>query len=412
MLAWHGFRIAFLTIYFDNAATSYPKPEEVYFACDRALRSGGSSGRGAHSLALAAARLQFESREQIAHFLGLADSSRLVFTSGCTASINLVLNGLRGGGRLKAGDVVLVSAYEHNAVMRPLNALAAELDLTVLTVPPEAGGGLLDIRELAWMLKEHSPVLCVFTRASNVTGRILDLDAIEPLFVSTARSDSSVTKPALLIDAAQSVGVVAEDLSRDFISFWVCSGHKGLLGPPGIGLLYVRQGEVLDPPWRGGTGSRSESYVMPEFYPDRLEPGTSAPFLAAGVAAGVAYLQDFGTDRLWAHDRELSEHFLEGLRKLNKSFGVELIGRSLSGDCLENLPIFALQFAGASPDVVAQRLDCQFDMATRPGLHCALAAHQTLGTVQSGLLRVSFGVSTSEEQVDQLLLALQNICSP
>lgn len=400
-----------MTIYFDNAATSYPKPEGVYLACDQALRSGGSSGRGAHGLALAAARLQFESREQIAHFLGVADSSRLVFTSGCTASINLVLNGLRGGGRLKGGDVVLVSAFEHNAVMRPLNALAAELGLTVLTVPPEAGGGLLDCRALASMLKEHSPALCIFTRASNVTGRILDLDAIEPLFVSSAGSDSSVTKPALLIDAAQSAGVVVEDLSREFISFWVCSGHKGLLGPPGIGLLYVRQGEQLDPPWRGGTGSRSESYAMPEVYPDRLEPGTAAPFLAAGVAAGVAYLQDFGRDKLWAHDRQLSEQFLEGLRRLNQTFGVELIGRSLSGDCLQNLPIFALQFAAISPDVVAQRLDCQYDMATRPGLHCALAAHQTLGTVHSGLLRVSFGVSTSAEQVDQLLQALQNISS-
>ncbi len=433
--------------YFDNAATSHPKPEEVYQACDSALRAGGNPGRGAHSLSFAAATLQYQSRYEIAQYLGIQDSSRLIFTSGCTASINLVLNGMVGAGRLKAGDTVLTSAFEHNAVMRPLQALAEALPLNLVVVPWQksdkavaASGAecnhiasMVDLEQLNALLEEHKPALCIFTRASNVTGQILDLDA-----VATVVNRHQVP---LLIDAAQSAGVVPEHLEREqpAVSFWVASGHKSMLGPPGIGLLYIADGEVLNPPHRGGTGSRSESFVMPEALPDRLEPGSPAVHLAWGVAAGLRFLQGLpsGLDTIRLHEKALSMRFLHGLAVINQyslshqaihpSRGkIELIGRpgwnlnlpaEAQQDVLDGyLPVFSLRFVGIgdsrvidrlTPDRVAQYLDEDFGMATRPGLHCALLAHQTLGTVEQGLLRVSFGPSNTEDEVDSLLAALE-----
>lgn len=437
-----------MNLYFDNAATSHPKPEEVYQACDQALRAGGNPGRGAHSLSFAAATLQFESRHEIAQYLGIQDSSRLIFTSGCTASINLVLNGMVGAGRLKAGDTVLTSAFEHNAVMRPLKALAASLDLNLVVVPalPAAPAStlgarhfaaLVDLEQLDALLLLHKPALCIFTRASNVTGQILDLDAVAAL--------ASRHGAPLLIDAAQSAGIIQEKLEHEGISFWVASGHKSMLGPPGIGLLYIGGGEVLDPPFRGGTGSRSESFSMPEALPDRLEPGSPAVHLASGVAAGLRYLQSLpnGFDSARQHENILSLRFLHGLAVINQAAInstsadaargiIELVGRpgwnlNLPAEAQRQLvedylPVFSLRFvssAGAkiveskviqklTPDKVAQYLDDEFGMATRPGLHCALLAHQTLGTVDQGLLRVSFGHGNSEDDVDSLLAALES----
>ncbi len=462
-----------MNLYFDNAATSHPKPEEVYQACDKALRAGGNPGRGAHSLSFAAATLQFESRHEIAQYLGIQDSSRLIFTSGCTASINLVLNGMVGAGRLKAGDTVLTSAFEHNAVMRPLKALAESLPLNLVVVPAlkaiaEAGvvasssgashfAALVDLVQLDALLLLHKPALCIFTRASNVTGQILDLDAVAALV-------SRYGTP-LLIDAAQSAGIVHEclegdlaleksDLHNSSVSFWVASGHKSMLGPPGIGLLYVAHGEVLDPPFRGGTGSRSESFSMPEALPDRLEPGSPAVHLACGVAAGLRYLQSLpsGFDSARQHENILSLRFLHGLAVINQvarnpaiaasgtldsttiNSGrgtIELVGRpswnlNLPAEAQRQLvedylSVFSLRFVSGAgekiveskviqkltPDKVAQYLDDNFGMATRPGLHCALLAHQTLGTVDQGLLRVSFGHGSTEDEVDSLLAALE-----
>lgn len=397
----------------------------------------------------------FESRHEIAQFLGIADSSRLIFTSGCTASINLVLNGLVGASRLKAGDTVLTSAFEHNAVMRPLKALAASLDLNLVVVPAnveekslnasqcssDCFEALVDIKELDSLLASRKPALCIFARASNVTGQILDLDAVSAVV--------SRHRVPLLIDAAQSAGIVPEWLSTSSsgVSFWVASGHKNLLGPPGIGLLYVRENELLNPPLGGGTGtgSGSESFSMPEALPDRLEPGSPAVHLACGVAAGVRYLQSLpgGLATARAHDNVLSMRFLHGLAVLNQSSidgglgRIELVGRpswnlnlpvEAQTQVVEDyLPVFSLRYmsvdkagdvdslsqtrlapARLTPDRVAQYLDADFGMASRPGLHCALLTHQTLGTVEQGLLRVSFGHYNTEAEVDSLLAALES----
>lgn len=395
-----------MTIYFDNAATSFPKPPQVHEAVARALRQGGSPGRGAHKMALQASIMQFESRERIAQFLGIADSSRLIFTPGCTASINLVLSGLADAGRLPAGAVVLVSAFEHNAVMRPLAALAAGHGLKVMTVPPGAlAGELVSVTALKAMLAEHRPVLCAFSRASNVTGRVLDIELLAPLFSS---GGAGFGVP-VLIDAAQSAGVIAENLSgNSWISFWAAAGHKSLYGPPGIGLLYVASGQFIDPPWRGGTGSSgADDFTMPENYPDRLEPGTAAVFLACGLAAGVDYVDHLDKlgESVLASQARLGSYFLHALKQAELS-KIELLGRDAGGFYL---PTFALRIPGVSPDVVAHLLDDQFDVAVRPGLHCARAAHDQLGTTEQGLLRVSFGLANTEAEIDVLCQALRGM---
>ncbi|MBS1997839.1 MAG: aminotransferase class V-fold PLP-dependent enzyme, partial [Cyanobacteria bacterium SZAS LIN-2] len=223
-------------IYFDNAATSFPKPEAVYLACDLALRTMGNPGRGAHRMALNAARVMFEGREALGAFLNLP-SERLAFTNGCTAAINLVLNGLIGCGRLEPGDTILCSSFEHNAVMRPLQWLAEHHGIRIVKVAPAAGNSaIFDGDSFERLVAECAPKLCVLTLASNVTGAVLDL----------GRANSLCLKHGipLLIDGAQGSGTLELDLSQyGAIAFFAASAHKGLLGPAGLGFLYVAEGQ-------------------------------------------------------------------------------------------------------------------------------------------------------------------------
>jgi len=374
-------------------------------------------------VALDAGRLQFEGRSDIAKYLGVKDSSRVIFTSSCTAAINLVLNGMVAAGRFQSGDSVLVTSFEHNAVMRPLTAIALRLNLNIVVVPPVIAGllpgqlgALVDLKILQDLLDLHKPALCVFTRASNVSGQILELEPVASLLEKRG--------VPLMIDGAQSAGHVVENLAASAaVSFWLTSGHKGLLGPSGIGLLYIKDGEDLGLTCFGGTGSNSDSFAMPEALPDRFEPGSAAPHLVAGLAAGVAFV-NAQANALHQNQESLSLKFLEGLANLDKkksAGAIDLSGRpdwlfeASEGERFKSLksflPVFSLSFAklGITPDRVALKLDQDFDIAARPGLHCALLAHQTLKTSEQGLLRISFGAFTTASEVDVLLSALNTI---
>lgn len=393
-------------IYFDNAATSYPKPESVYLASDSALRCAGNPGRGAHRLSFLAASAIFEAREALAEHFNLDDSSRLVFTSSCTASINLVLSGLIGNGTLKAGSTVLVTSYEHNAVMRSLTYHVEHSGLKMQVLPASKEPGLVDMKDLeAALASAPLPALAVLTSASNVTGELLDRKIIERL------SKSGVP---VLLDGAQSAGRIEENLSKG-VAFYATSGHKGLLGPPGVGLLYCRADMLLDPPFCGGTGSRSESYIMPDFLPDRLEPGTAGVHLAAALHAGLDYISEKGMDKLLAHELALGERFLAGLNGIE---GISLKGRKVIESGLKSgtdwqkiayLPVFSFAVEGLTASWVADALDTRYGIAVRPGLHCAVSTHQVLGTVEEGLTRVSIGPFNTEEDVDVLLAALNEV---
>lgn len=379
-----------MVIYLDNAATTYPKPPSVYQAHDTYLRSAANPGRGAHRLSLQSARTLFECRVRIAQFLGIADPTRLVFTGGCTIAINMALKGLKW----KEGDLVITSSLEHNSVMRPLKQLELCYGIKVLSLRYAHGG--VDLTELAEAVKTARPRLCVISQASNLTGDVLPVEKVAAI----CRGHGVI----LMVDAAQSAGVQALSLSELPLGIWCASGHKSLMGPPGVGLLYIAPELDLEPLVSGGTGSESEALSMPGSFPDRLESGTMPGPAIAGLAAGVDWLAANGPAKVAEHERRLSRLFLERMQG-QQSF--EIFGPPASAPVRSGIVAFRLRHMTA--DRVADLLDSEFDIAVRAGLHCAALAHKALGTLDSGLVRASFGPFNTESDVDSLCYALEQI---
>ena len=374
-------------IYLDQAATSFPKPTEVVEAVGRVLRNvPGSPGRSAHRGALEASRIIFEARERMASFLGVSDSTRIIFTSGATESLNIVLFGL-----LRPGDKVLASSMEHNSVARPLEFLRRERGIEVHYVPCNQEG-ILDLKLFKEMRQALKPRLICLNLVSNVTG------TIEPLPEVVAEKGESL----LLVDAAQAVGHLP--FSVEGVDFLAFSGHKGLFGPGGTGVLYLAEGREreLKPLKVGGTGSRSESLEVPSFLPDFLECGTPNLPGIAGLSAGVAFIEETGLAKIRRHETALCEIFLEAIKHPKiKVYGPK--------DRLLATGIVSLNVEGLSPSEVAHRLDLEFGIAVRPGLQCAPLAHQTLGTFPSGTVRFSFGYFNRLAEVEQAAKALLSL---
>jgi cysteine desulfurase / selenocysteine lyase len=378
-------------VYLDNAATSYPKPDVVYQAQDAYLRHAANPGRGAHRLSMDCARLVHEARLSLAGLLGISAPERLVFTPGCTASLNMVIKGLQ----LESGDAVVVSALEHNAVMRPLCQLQESLGVDVVVLP-YAGKGIVDLHQLVEALLSVRPRLCVMTAASNVTGEACDLASVAAI--------CAANRVPLLVDGAQAAGRTLGTAAVPGISFWCGAGHKGLLGAPGVGLLYVAEEMDLIPLIAGGTGSLSESLEMPAQYPDRLESGTLPGPAIVGLGAGVDWLASKGVERIVAYERNLTERFLTWARQ-------NAFVRVFGSRAATSTAVVAFEMEGITCDRVAGLLDTEFGIAVRSGLHCAAAAHRALGTIDRGLVRVSFGCFNTNEQVDYLCDALSRIAS-
>jgi cysteine desulfurase family protein len=375
------------TIYLDNAATSYPKPDSVCGAVGDALKNLGSAGRGAHRLSLQASRLVFETRTAVGEFLG-APAERIIFTPGCTYSINTVLKGVSWA----EGDNVLVSSMEHNAVMRPLHQLKLQKGINV-NILPYSPGEIVSPRALADQLRSTSVKLCVLTEGSNVTGEILNLEACADL---CARSGVP-----LLVDAAQTAGRKKNTLQHEGIAFWAASAHKGLYGPSGIGLLYVNPRFDLEPLVAGGTGSASEQMTVPSAYPDRLEPGTMPVHAIAGLQAGLEFVLSTGIDRILEHEDQLSRRFLRWCSEhpaLIRTFGAH--------SAHDRLPVVSFQLKEMTCDRVADILDTEYGICVRSGLHCSALAHTTIGTIDQGTVRASFGYFTTVDDIDELCEAL------
>jgi len=373
-----------LFIYLDNAATSWPKAPGVAEAVARSLTEPfGSPGRGTHAGAVSADRLVFEARTAAANLFGFADTSRLVFTPGTTASLNLLLRGT-----LRRGAAVAVSAMEHNAVMRPLRVLERELGLSVRL--------FRDNDALLRVLKEK-PDLLVFTSASNVTGEAFS-------FEDMARSAARLSPGTLVaIDAAQSAGEVPIDLGSFPFDFFCVSPHKGLLGPAGLGLLFLGPRAAPSPLVYGGTGSDSESEEQPAFLPDRYESGTQNFPAIAGLLAAVRYIQQTGVAALANRRKQSAECLRHGVTEIPgfRVYGPDSAARRLS--------IVSITHERIPLDEMARKLD-ELGVACRHGLHCAPAAHRTIGTLSSGgTVRLSPGPFTSQSDVDQALRALREI---
>lgn len=377
-----------MSVYLDNAATSYPKPESVYRAVDHALREiGASPGRGGYRAAMEASRLVFEARETLAGLFGIRDSSRLVFTGSATEALNLAICGL-----LRPGDHAVTSCMEHNSVVRPLR-LAERRGVEVTRIPCDRRG-FLNPRDVAAVLRADTR-LVVLSHCSNVTGTIQPVEEIASLAAGAG--------VPLLVDAAQSAGLLPIDVSDSGIAMLAGPGHKGLLGPQGTGFLYLAEGIDPAPLVVGGTGGFSTDPDQPSEMPARYESGTLNLPGIAGLKAGAEFVLGAGIDAIRKREGKLAGLLLDGLAGIA---GVVLHG-PLAGT--ERGGIVSFTVEGMDPAMIGFTLDREYDICVRTGLHCAPEAHHTIGTFPEGTVRVSPGFFTTEDEIEAFLRAMERI---
>ncbi|MCM0759386.1 MULTISPECIES: aminotransferase class V-fold PLP-dependent enzyme [Sporomusa] len=377
-------------IYLDNAATTWPKPESVYQAVDQCLRTRGANpGRGGHGMARAASLLLYETREALAELFGIADANQLVFTYNATDAISMAVMGLAD-----PGDSIVTTSMEHNAVARTLR-LAQSRGVTIHVIPCDSTGQL-DMQAMAAAIRQK-PKAVVMTHASNVTGTIMPVAEVGKL-----TKEQGV---ALVVDAAQTAGVEdihVADMGIDILAF---SGHKGLLGPQGTGGLYIHEAITIRPLRVGGTGSLSESDLQPEFMPDSLESGTPNTPGIAGLNAGVQFILQTGQAVIRAKEMELTGQLLAGLLAIPAA---SVYGRL---DLLGRTAVVSFTLKGQDSGQIAHLLDQQYAIACRSGLHCAPWAHKTIGTLETGTVRLSPGYFNTQQEIEQALAAIREIAA-
>jgi len=368
-------------VYFDNAATSHPKPERVYAAVEHFHRNiGASPGRSGHRLAIEAGRVVLETRDRLAALLNVADPARVILTPSCTEALNIAIKGL-----VRPGDHVVTSSVEHNSVMRPLRKMQADgtIDLTVVPCAPD---GRLEPSDVRDQLRPETR-LVVVTHASNVVGTIQPVGDIGCLVKAHGAR--------LLVDVAQSAGAMPINMADMGIDLLAFSGHKNLLGPQGTGGLVIGENVELATLIEGGTGSRSQDELQPEFLPDRHEAGTpNAPGIA-GLAEGIAHVQKLGIPSIQQTLQELTALVLE---ELARTPGATVYG---PGDPTRQTAVVSFTLQDTDITAVSTALDRQFGILTRVGLQCSPGAHRTIGTFENwgGTVRVSLGVFNTMEEI-------------
>ncbi|MCU0304988.1 MAG: aminotransferase class V-fold PLP-dependent enzyme [Thermoanaerobaculales bacterium] len=375
-------------IYLDHAATAFPKAPGVVEAVARFLdNEAGNPGRGGHRLTVAASRAIEAARTEVAGLLG-GDPERTLLGPGATHWLNAVL-----AGRLRPGDRVVTSALEHNSLMRPLRRLELERGLEIVVVAGSDPDGVPDAEAFRAAVAAAPTSLVAVNHASNVTGAVLPVAEIA----------AAVAPTPVLVDGAQTAGSLPLDIDRLGVAAFVCSGHKGLLGPPGVGVLLLAEGFHLEPLVLGGTGSRSESEEMPEHLPDRLEAGTPNGPGIAGLGAACRWLADRDVSAVAAHERRLIGRLADGL--------AGIAGVSLHGwrDGASRVGVLSFTVAGSDLGELAARLDRGHGICLRAGLHCAPAAHRRIGTFPGGTLRAGVGPFNTEADIDALFAAVRRI---
>lgn len=383
-----------MRIYLDNAATSFPKRAGVVEAMDRYSRACGAAvGRGGYRDAMDVQRIADQCRRLAANVLGTPDPDRIVFCFNGTDALNLAILGL-----CRPGDHVITSALEHNSVLRPLRFLADQRQVQVTYLNPEADGRINP--QTVKRALQPKTRLVVLTHASNVTGTIQPVEDVAEIV-----KDSSAL---FLVDAAQTAGHLAIDATAAGIDLVACSGHKGLGGPLGTGLLFIRPGleAELTPLRFGGTGTQSESDVQPETMPERYESGNHNAIGLVGLAAALEHIagQDFSAAR--QQELELTGLLADGLRAIPN------LTVHLPGPLDRQLGVVSVSARDFEPQVLATLLDQEFGVQTRAGLHCAPRAHAWLGTqAAGGTVRFSLGHATTPAEIDAAVSALRAILS-
>ena len=382
-------------IYLDNAATSWPKPESVLVAMDRFHREFGvAAGRGATRAASEVDAVINRCRLRAAQLLGTESPERMVFTFNGTDSLNLAIHGI-----LRGGDHVIASTLEHNSVLRPLGELRQRIGIETTLIAPESNGRVDPIKFRDAL--QPNTRLIVMLHASNVTG------IIQP--VADVGEIARKANVLMLVDAAQTAGHVPINVRDLPIDLLACPGHKGLLGPLGTGLLYLRPGleDRVISLRQGGTGTQSEDDQQPSHLPDKYESGNHNVPGLFGLEASLEWIEKRSVPAIRQHELSLRRRLLEGLSKLSS---VQVHG---SGNLEEQaVGVVSFTLSDLEPQDVAVVLDQEFQIQTRAGLHCAPGAHRSLGTLNSGgTVRVSFGPFTTETDVDDLVAALKQLSS-
>ena len=376
-------------IYFDNGATSFPKPERVLRAMQETARQNGANpGRSGHKMSIDAAVKVYEVREAAANLFGAEQVEDVIFTSNCTHAINFALKGA-----LNRGDHVIISDLDHNAVLRPIHTLA-QRGIITYSVAQTGSTAEETVKAFRRLIRPNTKMIAC-THGSNVFGIQLPIKEIGLL--------AQEQDVLFLVDAAQTAGVVDIDMQDCHIDFLCAAGHKSLYGPSGTGLLITPLGNALDTLFEGGTGTLSADYNQPVGMPERLESGTLNMVGIMGLGAGLAYIKEKGIDKIYAHGMKVGGELYRGLEGIS---GVTLYTSSPKAG--KHLPVISFNMEGLSSEEATAMLSDK-GFALRGGLHCAPLAHKKMGTLESGTVRASIGAFNTVLQAEQLCNAVKKL---
>lgn len=376
-------------IYFDQAASSHPKPPEVGEAMMDALNGiGANPGRGSHKLANHAAAIISETRETISRLFGCSDPKRVLFYPNATIALNQAIKGMPWSKE----DHVIASSFEHNSVRRPLEYIKSEYGVNV-TYVPWYNHEQAFVQQVVQSINSNTKLIAI-THASNVTGAVIPVERL-----ASAISDLHIP---LLVDASQTAGHMSLNMQDMGIDVMVMPGHKGLLGPQGTGMLMVEGDVELSPLHHGGTGNYSESPEQPSLWPEKLESGTLNTPGIAGLQAALKHYESRDHENV-PRETILSQTLLKGLKQIE---GVTCYG---PGERDQRMPIIAFNVLDVPSQEIAMILDSHYDIAVRAGLHCSPLTHETLDTAGQGIVRASFSMYNTEEEVEQFLQAIREV---
>jgi cysteine desulfurase family protein len=380
-----------MRLYLDNAATSYPKPPKVYSAVlDYMMNIGANPGRGGHTSSLEGSRVVYNCREALMNFFKFDKPENVIFTSNITASLNILLKSV-----IKDGWHVITTSMEHNSVLRPITSISnyKNIELDILPCSKE---GILDLDLFKSKIKSNTK-LVVISHASNVVGSIQPIENIGRIC-----KENDIY---LIIDSAQTAGVIPIDFYSSNCSALAFTGHKSLLGPQGIGgfLISDELNREASTFLEGGTGSLSESLIQPDFLPDKFESGTLNAPAIAGLLQGIEYINNEGILSIKSKEQELAKLFIEGLNNINS---IVVYGTNNINNMTAAISINSTLINNAELSYI---LDNEYGIMTRTGLHCAPLAHKTIGTFPQGTLRFSFGAFNDSKDVDYALTSLNKI---
>jgi len=381
-------------IYFDNAATSFPKPKEVVNSIVEYITGvGGNRGRSGHELSIKSGEIVFDTREKIADFFGVYNPMHIILCSNATEALNLAIQGI-----IRDNDHVITTSMEHNSTIRPLRELGKKGKIS-LTIHQCSKYGEVDLRLLEESIKPDTRLM-VINHASNVFGTIQPLREIGEI----CRRHSI----CLIADCAQSAGIIPIDMQEDKIDLLAFAGHKGLMGPTGTGGLIINDEfdyRKIEPLKYGGTGSFSDKTEQPRFLPDIFESGTLNVAGLSGLYSGISYIESLnaGLESIISHKRNLVNHFVTNAHKMIKGFtDYTPVEKIITG-------VVSFNIEGMSPSEISRILSDEYKIMCRSGLHCAPLAHETIGTFPGGTARFSFSLFNNREEINTALKALKKI---